>query len=102
MPKTTAVGGLSWTAASAWRLNVDVEWVDDRYVLNPRFAPGQAKVDGYLLANGKLGLPLSWLGIGVDGEVFVAGHNLADEEYEYRIGYPMPGRTWNLGLDIRF
>jgi outer membrane receptor protein involved in Fe transport len=102
LPETTAVAGLSYTARSAWRLNLDAQWVDDRYVLNPRFAPGQARVDGYLLVNGRAGIPLRWLGLGVDGEIFVAGENLGDEDYEYRIGYPMPGRSWNLGVDLGF
>ncbi len=102
LPETTAVAGLSWSAASDWRVTADLQWVDEQYVLNPRFAPGQAKVGGYLLVNGRIGLPLAWLGLGVDGEIFVVGENLADEEYEYRIGYPMPGRMWSLGLDVSF
>jgi iron complex outermembrane receptor protein len=102
LPETTMVGGVSWATAGGFRLNADAEWVDDRYVLNPRFAPGQAPVDGYLLVNGRAGVPLRWLGLGVEGEIFVTGENLGDEDYEYRIGYPMPGRSWNLGVDLRF
>jgi iron complex outermembrane receptor protein len=103
LPRTTAVAGMSYSAASAWRLNVDLEWVDDRYVLNPRFAPGQAHVDGHLVVDGRLGLPIRWLGLGgMDGEIFVSGQNLGDERYEYRPGYPMPGRTVNVGLDVSF
>jgi hypothetical protein len=74
--------------------------VTDNPILNPPFAPGQAKVDGNLLVNGKAGIPLRWLGLQVGGEIFVAGQNLAAEEYELRIGYPMPGRAWNPGIDI--
>jgi outer membrane receptor protein involved in Fe transport len=55
-----------------------------------------------VLVNGRIGIPLAQLGLGGAGEIFVAGQNLGDEEYEYRIGYPMPGRTWNLGLGISF
>jgi outer membrane cobalamin receptor len=102
LPETTAVAGLSWTAAGHWRMNLDLQWVGERYVLNPRFAAAQAKVDGYLLVNGRVGLPLARLGLGVDGEIFLVGENLADEEYEYRIGYPMPGRAVNLGLELSF
>jgi len=102
LPRSTVVGGLSWTASNAWRLNLDAEWVGERYILNPRFAPGQAEVDGYLLVNGRAGIPLRWFGLGADGEIFVTGENLADEEYQHRIGYPMPGRTVNLGLEVAF
>ena len=34
-------------------------------------------------------------------EVFVNLGNLLDEQYEYRAGYPMPGRTWSMGIDVR-
>jgi iron complex outermembrane receptor protein len=102
LPETTAVAGLSWTAATDWRVNLDLQWVGGRYVLNPRFAATQAKVDGYLLVNGRFGVPLAWLGLGVDGEIFLVGENLADGEYEYRIGYPMPGRAVNVGLELSF
>jgi len=102
LPSLTAVGGLSWTAANGLRLNADAEWVDERLVLNPRFSSVQAMVGGYLLINGRAGLPLRWLGLDTDGEIFIAGQNLADESYEYRIGYPMPGRTWSLGIDVGF
>lgn len=101
-PRSTAVGGLGYTGRSGWRVNFDLQWVDERYVLNPRFAPFQAKVDSYVLVNGKVEMPMRHLGIGVDGEVFLAGENLADVDYQYRIGYPMPGRTVNLGIDVRF
>ncbi len=103
LPRTTAVAGMSYSAASAWRLNVDLEWVDERYVLNPRFAPGQSHVAGHLVIDGRLGLPIRWLGLGgVNGEIFASGQNLGDELYEYRPGYPMPGRTVNVGLDVSF
>jgi iron complex outermembrane receptor protein len=102
LPDTTAVVGMTWTGDGSWRLNLDAEWVDDRYVLNPRFAGNQAPVDGYLLVNARIGLPLEWLGLKFDGEVFVSGDNLTDESYEYRIGYPMPGTMWAIGLDIGF
>jgi len=102
LPKSTMVGGLSWTASTAWRLNLDAEWVGDRYILNPRTTQDQAEVDGYVLLNGRAGIPLRWLGLGIGGEIFIVGENLADEDYQHRIGYPMPGRTINVGLDVSF
>jgi outer membrane cobalamin receptor len=71
-------------------------------VLNPRFAPGQAAVDGYLLANAKLSMPWRRLGLDADGSIFVVGENLLDEEYEHRLGYPMPGRMVQLGVEFGF
>ncbi len=95
----TATAGLSWVTSGGYRLSLDLEHVADRWVLNPRYAVIQEKVDGYRLVNGRLSLPLAFLGDGL--EAFVAGENLAGERYEHRPGYPMPGRSWTLGLAVR-
>jgi len=76
--------------------------VDDRYVLNPRFASGEVSVESYFLANAKLAVPWRWLGLDLDGSIFVFGENLTDTEYQYRIGYPMPGRMIQVGVDVGF
>lgn len=102
LPKTTAVAGMTWNSANGMQLNLDIQWVDDRYILNPRFASGEVKVSAYLLANAKIGIPLRRLGIRTDGSIFVFGENLTDQDYEYRIGYPMPGRMIQVGLDLEF
>ena len=102
LPKTTGVGGLAYSAASGWRLTLDLQWVDNRYVLNPRFGEGPNAVDAYLLANAKIGIPWRWFGLAIDGSVFIAGENLTDERYEHRLGYPMPERSVQVGVDIAF
>ena len=40
--------------------------------------------------------------VGRRHELFVAVENLTDSDYEFRPGYPMPGRTWMLGLNLGF
>ncbi len=100
LPQGTAVGGLTWTGRRAWRVNLDLQWIDDRYVLNPRFAPGQAPVDDYFLANAKLSLPWRLFGLDLDGSVFVFGENLLDEDYQHRLGYPMPGAMVQVGIQF--
>jgi iron complex outermembrane receptor protein len=102
LPETTGVAGLTWIGPGDWRLNLDLQWLDDRHVLNPRFAAGSAAVDGYLLANAKLDLPWRLLGLELEGAIFIVGENLLDEDYEHRLGYPMPGRMVQAGVDIRF
>lgn len=100
LPETTASVGLSWASAAGYRLSLDGQYVGERFVLNPRFAPVQAAVDAYTLVNSRIAAPLGQLGLA--GEVFVAAENLFDEDYEHRLGYPMPGRTWTLGVDVGF
>jgi iron complex outermembrane receptor protein len=102
LPAATAVAGLTWTAEPGWRVNLDAQWVDQRSILNPRFSSGHVKVDGYLLANARAAVPWRVLGVNIDGSIFVVGDNLTDEEYEYRVGYPMPGRMWHLGVELGF
>ncbi len=102
LPRATAVGGATWNGRSGWRCNLDLQWVDDRYVLNPRYASGEAAVDAYFLTNAKLSLPWRQLGLEIDGSVFVFGENLTDEEYEHRLGYPMPGRMLQVGIEVEF
>ena len=47
-------------------------------------------------------------GFGIDtralraGEAFVAVENLFDEDYSFRAGYPMPGRSYQFGLRASF
>ncbi len=102
LPETTAVGGLTWTANPGWRLNLDLQWVDERYILNPRFASGETLVDSYFLTNAKVTVPWRLLGLDLDGGIFLAADNLTGEQYEYRPGYPMPGTMINLGIDVGF
>nr|MCU0253366.1 TonB-dependent receptor plug domain-containing protein [Acidobacteriota bacterium] len=95
-PEWTAVAGLSWSPATRWSVNLDGQWVDDRYAGNPRFPGAPALVDGYVLINGRVGFQLSTRGDGL--ELFVAGDNLTDAEYSYRPDYPMPGATVRGGV----
>lgn len=57
-------------------------------------------MDGYLLFNAKVSysFPIDQ----VDMKVFVAGENLTNQDYEYKPGYPMPGISGMLGLEITF
>jgi iron complex outermembrane receptor protein len=94
-PKWTWVGGTSLRMGLRWRLNFDSEWVDRQYVFNSRFTDFGAAIDDYLLLNGRLGCQINRR-----IELFVAAENLTDSQYEFRPGYPMPGRTWMVGLDL--
>lgn len=102
MPQLSACLGLSWRPLERLRLHLDAEWVDRRLVLNPRFSTAQAAVEAYLLANARavVSLPTGLLSEPV--QLFVAGENLGNERYEHRLGYPLPGRTWTVGAELRF
>lgn len=59
-------------------------------------------VDSYFLFNGKLGYLFTINAWDLDGEIFIAGENLTDADYEYLPGYPMPGINGMLGVSFVF
>lgn len=100
-PRWSLVSGLSWLPIERVRLNLDAEWVDTQAVLNPRYASSQTWIDSYALLNLKAGYRLP-LGSRAAAELYVAGENLTGSEYEYRPGYPAPGRVLSAGLELWF
>ncbi len=100
-PDVTLSAGVAWTSRRGVRCNLDAEWVDSQVVVNPRFPAPAAEVAAYGLVNGRIGVPMPE-GLGIPGELFLAGDNLLDADYELRPGYPMPGRSWTFGLEARF
>ncbi len=94
-PRWTWVSGLNYLLGRRLRLNADAEWVDRQFVLNPRFAVSQQAVGAYFLLNGRCAYRL-----GRRRELFVAVENVMNSDYEFRPGYPMPGRTWTIGLNL--
>jgi len=96
-PRRTWVSGISYLLDSRWRFNADAEWVDRQFVLNPRYAVNQVEVEPYFLLNGRVGFQAARR-----FGVFVAAENLTGEQYEFRPGYPMPGRTVMVGMNFDF
>ena len=75
---------------------VDGQWIDSMYVLNPRYASVQKSVDAYFLLNARLSYDITR-----HVEVFAVGENLTDADYEFRPGYPLPGISGTIGLEIK-
>jgi iron complex outermembrane receptor protein len=99
-PRWSWVGGANLVFAGSWQASVDASWVDEQEVLNPRYAASQATVESYVLINARLAYRLL---LGQQpAEIFVAGENLSDSEYEVRPGYPMPGRSLFGGFTLQF
>lgn len=99
-PKQALAAGVTWRDA-AWRVTADLQSQSRMYVLNKARAdgaPNTAQVGGFAVANLKAGYSLQVLG--PRGELFVALENLGDRHYAYRPGYPMPGRSGQVGLQF--
>jgi outer membrane cobalamin receptor len=95
--------GLAYSFWERFLLNVDAQYVTERYVSNPRFptaTPG--KVSDYYLVNSKLTYRLTPKTTPFQSQVFLAGENLTDKNYEYLPGYPAPGITVLGGINLSF
>jgi iron complex outermembrane receptor protein len=89
-----------------FRLNLDALWQAGQYVANNRVAnyggSSIAEISGFFLLNGKVSWELRTRSPGFSGELYLAGENLADQDYAYKKDYPMPGITGMVGINLRF
>jgi len=102
-PRKTVSAGISYSLWECIFINFDTQYVDHHFVSNPRYptaTPGE--VGSYYLVNGKIAYRYKPASKKWEGEVFIAGENLTDVDYEFLKGYPMPGATAMLGAGIRF
>jgi iron complex outermembrane recepter protein len=87
----------------AWRLGMDAQRQSSMFVLaqaRASGAPNLSQVAGFTVVNARVGYKLPALG--ERGEVFLAAENLLDRQYEFRPGYPMAGRSFQVGLHANF
>lgn len=99
-PKRALAAGITWREG-AWRVSGDAQAQGAMFVLNKARAdgaPNTARVGGFAVLNLRAAYALPVLG--PRGEVFVALENLADRRYAYRPGYPMPGRSGQVGFNL--
>lgn len=89
--------------AGPLRIAVDAQYQSAVWALNRSRTAGGAnteRVGSFAVANARLSYPMHTLGN--KAEVFVALENLFDRSYAYRPGYPMPGRSAQVGLTASF
>ena len=94
--------GINWTGGP-WRASLDAQSQSSMVVLGQARAsgaPNLTQVDGFTVANVRAAYQLPALG--KRGEVFIAAENLFDVQYQFRDGYPMPGRSVQVGVHASF
>jgi len=102
-PELSVSSGLNWAFLDHFTLSLDSEYLSEMNVNSQARrvdAPNAQEVDSTFLVNGKLSYGFSLKQAGVEGEVFVAGENLTDTDYEYLPDYPMPGINGMLGISF--
>lgn len=100
-PEDSVTMGMNWQQGP-WRASADAQHQTRMTVL------GQARngslntvqVAGFTVANVRVAYKVPQLG--QRGEVFAAIENLLDKTYAFREGYPMPGRSLQLGVKSSF
>ena len=100
-PANSVTLGLNWQQ-DAWSVSIDAQRQAGMTVLKQGRdgSTNSAQVDGFTVANLRVGRKVPLLG--ERGEAFVAIENLFDEDYSFRAGYPMPGRSYQFGLRFSF
>ncbi|MEJ5358691.1 MAG: TonB-dependent receptor plug domain-containing protein [Desulfobacterales bacterium] len=104
-PAFTASFGLNFRFLERFRLSLDCQYLSDFYVLSQARrlnAANTQEADEFFVLNGKIAYLFDLPAWKTSGEIFLAGENLTDTNYEYRPGYPMPGINGMLGVRLRF
>ncbi len=75
--------------------NLEWRWVDKRYIreANTKWLPPYTVIDA------NIGIETSLFG--KEFEIRLESRNLGDESYQILERFPMPGRSWAVGLDFR-
>lgn len=100
-PRRALTLGLTWRHGP-WRVSADAQAQARMFVLNKARADGSAnsaQVAGFGVVNLRVAHALAALG--PQAEAFLALENLGGARYAYRPGYPMPGRSAQLGLSFK-
>ncbi|MFW5819321.1 MAG: TonB-dependent receptor, partial [Desulfovermiculus sp.] len=102
-PDVSISSGVNWTFLDQFTVSLDSQYLDSMTVTSQARKAGAentSKVDSYFLLNGKLSYGFALEHSGLEGELFVAGENLTDTDYEYLPDYPMPGINGMLGISL--
>lgn len=103
LPEATGTIGASWRLLSHLHLDADVQYSSSMYAYTVRSADPSdlAKVPCYWTANVRLACDLEAFSP-LRGEVYVAGENIFNRDYEYFPGYEMPGAMVYAGCRLKF
>ncbi|OPZ58814.1 MAG: Vitamin B12 transporter BtuB [Deltaproteobacteria bacterium ADurb.Bin510] len=110
-PKFQAQAGCSWKFMDNFKLYVDMQHIRDFYQGTTFRTAGfdlatltpVDKLHDITLCNAKLSYGFDERTPRLkDSEVYFAVNNIFDQDYEYAKGYPMPGVTFFVGLNLKF
>ena len=92
-PEHTVTGELRYRFPNRLLLSLNAIYVDGLHDLDGEDV--YRKISSYVVAHAKAAYPL-----GESLECYVSVGNIADTDYEQKIGYPREGRTLRLGIEF--
>ncbi|MEN6439203.1 MAG: TonB-dependent receptor plug domain-containing protein [Syntrophobacter sp.] len=105
-PEWSASFGVNYRFLKDFQISVDSVFVDDQFVFSrgrSTTAVNTEKVGSYYVLSAKLTYDFIMPCYrNVRAQLFLAGENLTDTEYEQKKGYPMPGISGMGGIKLRF
>jgi len=104
-PSWSAGFGLNYRFLKRFQLSVDTAFVDKHFVFSrgrQTTALSVDRVDAYCLLNAKLTYDLTLPCRYARAQLFIAGENLTDTDYEQKKGYPMAGLNGMGGIKVWF
>jgi len=105
VPELTASAGMNYSFLENCQISLDALYVGEHLVtsrVRREGAVNNEAVDSYILLNGKLTYDFPLRHGGLDCQVYLAGENLTDAEYEHKKSYPMPGISVMVGIVMEF
>ncbi len=106
LPRNKALVAIGYYAPSGGYIRAKVKWIDERKQIVGNLAQQGAsslkKLDSVVLVSAEASYPIYKHRSGIEGRIVVGVDNLTDQKYEEIWGYPMPGRTYSVGVEIEF
>jgi outer membrane cobalamin receptor len=104
-PKWTFSSGINYLLFNDFKISIDTLYVDEQYVTSRARQEGTInvdRVDSYFLLNAKISYDFILPYRDLECQIYLAGENLTDTDYEQKKGYPMPGLSGMVGIDVKF
>lgn len=104
-PEWTFSSGINYLFFNDFQVSFDTLYVDDQYVTSRARKKGTInvdQVDSYFLLNGKISYDFILPYGNLESQIYLAGENLTDTEYEQKKGYPMQGISCMFGVVVNY
>ena len=102
-PGAAASLGLNWRPLQRLQINLDAEYQTAMYALSQARTWGVTnteRVSDFFTLNGRIAFKLTDAPSKVRSELFLALENITNTSYQYRPGYPMPGISAMVGVNL--